>query len=107
MVVDRRRLRRLREAATKQGAIVVETRDGRTEVYSEWAALGLFSLGMDEALGVSSAEPTEDPRYGEALRLREALANAIPASKAAYEEQNFEFLHTIKVIERSRKEMVS
>jgi hypothetical protein len=103
-VVDRRRrLKRLKEAA-KQGAVVIETRDGRTEVFSERAALGLLSLQMDEVLHLEVApEESTDARYKEALRLRQALEDATPASKVAYEEQCREFLHIIDVIRRSRE----
>jgi acyl-CoA thioesterase len=107
-MVSRRQLKRLKEGL-KQGAVVVETRDGRTEVFSERAPLGLFSLQMDEVLAhkeVAPEEPT-DARYEEALRLRQALEDATPESKNAYEEQCHEFFHIIKVLRRSREEMVS
>ncbi len=106
-MVDRRQLKRLKEAVM-QGAVVIETRDGRTEVFSERAALGLFSLQMDEEraayYGVPPEEPT-DARYEEALRLRQALEDATPESRAAYEEQCREFLHIIEVIRRSREQI--
>jgi hypothetical protein len=107
-MVSRRQLKRLKEAV-KQGAVVIHLRDGRTEVFSERAPLSLFSLQMDEERaayhGVPPEEPTEDPRYEEALRLREALENAMPESKAAYQEQCREFFHIIEVIRRSREEV--
>jgi hypothetical protein len=107
-MVNRRQLKRLKEAA-KQGAVVIQLRNGRTEVFSERAALGLFSLQMDEVLahkGVLPEEPTA-PQYEEALRLRQALEDATPESKAAYQEQCREFFHIIEVLRRSREEMVS
>ncbi len=102
-MVDRRRLKRLKEAA-KQGAVVIQLRNGETRVFTQWAALGLFSLQMDEAMGVPPEEPA-DSRYEEALALREALEHATPASRANYEEQCREFLHIIEVIRRSREEI--
>ena len=102
-MVNRRHLKRLKEGL-KQGAVVIETRDGRTEVFSESAALGLFSLQMVEALGIPPEEPA-DSQYEEALALRAALENATPESKAAYEEQCREFLHIIEVIRRSREQI--
>jgi hypothetical protein len=105
-MVSRRQLKRLKEAA-KQGAVVIQLRDGRTEVFSERAPLGLFSLQMDEVLahkGVAPEEPTS-PQYEEALALRRALEDATPESRAAYEEQCHEFFHIIEVLRRSREEI--
>jgi hypothetical protein len=107
-MVSRLKLKRLKEGLL-QGAVVVETTDGRMLAFSERAPLSLFSLQMDEERaayhGVPPEEPTEDPRYEEALRLREALENATPESKAAYQEQCREFFHIIEVIRRSREEI--
>jgi len=109
-MVNRRQLKHLKEAA-KQGAVVIQLRNGETKVFSERAALGHFSLLMDEELaayhGVAPEEPTEDPRYEEVLMLREALEDATLESRRNYEEQCHEFLHIISVIRRSREEMAS
>ncbi len=108
-MVNRRQLKRLKEGL-EQGAVVIHLRDGRTEVFSERAPLGLFSLEMDEERaayhGVPPEEPTA-PQYEEALALRRALEDATPESKTAYEEQCREFLHIIEVIRRSREEIAS
>ncbi len=108
-MVSRRQLKRLKEAA-KQGAVVIQLRNGETRVFAETASLGLFSLQMDEERaayhGVPPEEPTA-PQYREALALREALENATPESRAAYEEQCREFLHIVEVIRRSREEITS
>ena len=104
-MVDRRRLMRLREAATKQGAVVIETTDGKTQVFSADAVLGLFTIQVDEVFasheGVPLEERTRDERFEEALMLREALEHATPASKNAYEEKCREFNHIVEVLERS------
>jgi len=108
-MVSRRQLKRLKEAA-RQGAVVVETRDGRVEAFSEMAPLALFSLQMAEERALYKGTPVEEPtapQYREALRLRQALEDATPESKAAYEEQCREFFHIIEVLRRSREEITS
>ena len=88
-MVERRRLRRLK-ALAQEGGVVVQLLNGNTEVFSEHAPFYLWAAEVEEGMeaeeGIESSEPTT--LYGrEALALREALANATPASKAAYEEQ--------------------
>ena len=108
-MVSRRQLKRLKEGL-KQGGVVIETRDGRTEVFSEMAPLSLFSIQMGEDRAAYNRVPPEEPtspQQREALRLRQALEDATPESRAAYEEQCHEFFHIIEVLRRSREEMVS
>jgi hypothetical protein len=105
-MVSHRQLKRLKEGL-KQGAVVVETRDGRIEVFSEMAPLSLFSLQMAENRAAYKEVPPEEPtspQYREALALRQALEDATPESKASYEEQCYGFLHIIEVLRRSREE---
>jgi hypothetical protein len=102
-VVDRRSLKRLMDAIVDP-AVVVKLKNGKTEVFSEHAPLSLFALQFDEAKaayeGVELPEPTT-PQMEEASRLREALENATPESRADYEYKNGKFLVLADVIERS------
>jgi hypothetical protein len=106
----RSRLKRLKEGL-EQGAVVIQLRNGETRVFSERAALGQFSLQMNEDIaaygGVPLDEPTSSPKYEEARALRRALEDATPESRAAYEEQCHRFLHLINVLRRSHEEMAS
>ncbi len=106
-MVSRRQLKRLKEAV-RQGAVVIETTDGRMEVFSEMAPLALFSLEMDEERAAYTGIPAEEPatpQQREALRLRQALKDATPESRASYEEQCREFLEIVEVLRRSREEI--
>ena len=85
-MVDRRRLKRLKALAQKDG-VVVHLSNGGTEVFSEHAPLSLWALQIEEGMaeeGISLSEPTT-PHGWEALQLREALENATPESRAEYE----------------------
>jgi hypothetical protein len=86
-MVTRRRLQRLKQAA-KRGGVVIERRDGTSAVFSEHAPLALWALEVEEGMeaqeGIKPSEPTT-PHGWEALRLREALENATPESRAGYE----------------------
>jgi hypothetical protein len=88
-VVDRRRLRRLRALAQK-GGVVVQLRNGKTEVFSEHAPFYLWVADVEEGMeaeeGIEPSEPTT-PQGREALALRETLQNATPESRAEYEER--------------------
>jgi hypothetical protein len=106
-MVTRRQLKRLKEGL-KQGAVVIETRDGRTEVFSEMAPLSLFSIQMGEERAAYNGVPPEEPpspQQREALRLRQALKDATPESRRNYEEQCYGFLHIIEVLRRSREQI--
>jgi hypothetical protein len=88
-VVDRRRLRRLKALAQK-GGVVVQLRNGKTEVFSEHAPFYLWALEVEEGMEAEEgnfvpSEPTST-QGREALALREALENATPESRAEYEE---------------------
>jgi hypothetical protein len=88
-MVDRRRLRRLKALAQK-GGVVVQLRNGKTEVFSEHAPFYLWAADVEEGMeaeeGIEPSEPTTS--HGrEALALREALEKATPESRAAYEVQ--------------------
>jgi hypothetical protein len=88
-VVERRRLRRLKALAQK-GGVVVQLRNGKTEVFSEHAPFYLWAAEVEEGMeaeeGIESSEPTT--LHGrEALALREALENATPESLIEYEER--------------------
>jgi hypothetical protein len=89
-MVERRRLRRLK-ALAQEGGVVIQLRNGETEVFSEHAPLYLWAADVEEGIeaeegNFAPSEPTT-PHGWEALRLREALENAIPASRAEYEER--------------------
>ncbi len=89
-MVERRRLRRLKALAQK-GGMVVQLRDGNTEVFSEHVPLYLWAAdaeeGMEAEVGnFAPSEPTT-PQGWEALRLREALEHATPQSRTEYEER--------------------
>jgi tRNA(Ile)-lysidine synthase TilS/MesJ len=105
-MVSRRQLKGLKEAA-KQGVVVIETTNGRMEAFSEMAPLALFSLEVDEERaaykGIPAEEPTT-PQQREALRLRQALEDATPESRAHYKEQCREFFEIVEVLRRSREE---
>ena len=106
-MVSRRQLQRLKEAA-KKGAVVIQLRDGSMEAFSQMAPLALFGVEVDEEGAAYAGVPPEEPTAAqgrEALRLREALTNATPESRATYETQYAEFLHLVDVLERSRKEV--
>ncbi len=106
-MVSRRQLKRLREAV-RQGAVVIETTDGRMEVFSEMTPLALFGLEVDEELAAYAGAPQEEPmtpQRREALRLRQALKDATPESRASYEELCREFLEIVEVLRRSREEI--
>ena len=85
-MVERRRLRRLK-ALTQKGGVVVQLRNGKTEVFSEHAPLALWALeveeGMEAEKGIAPSEPTT-PHGWEALRLKEALQNATSESRAEF-----------------------
>jgi hypothetical protein len=107
-MVSRRQLKRLREAV-RQGAVVVETRDGRMEAFSEMTPLALFGLEVEEEMatynGVPPPEEPSTPQRREALRLRQALKDATPESRAHYKELCREFLEIVEVLRRSRQEI--
>jgi hypothetical protein len=88
-MVTRRQLQRLKQAANR-GGVVIERRDGTSEVFSEHAPLTLWALEVEEGMeaqeGIKPSEPTT-PHGWEALRLREALENATPESLIEYEER--------------------
>ncbi len=89
-MVDHSRLRRLKALAQK-GGVVVQLRNGNTEVFSEHAPLALWALEVEEGMeaeegNFAPSEPTT-PQGREALRLRHALENATPESRAGYEER--------------------
>ncbi len=69
---------------------MVHLRNGKTEVFSEHAPFYLWAAdveeGMDAEEGSVPSEPTT-PHGWEALRLRKALENATPESRAEYEER--------------------
>ncbi len=86
-MVTRRQLQRLKQAA-ERGGVVIERRDGTSAVFSEHAPLALWALEVEEGMEAEeSIEPSEPttPHGREALRLREALENATPESRAGYE----------------------
>jgi hypothetical protein len=88
-VVERRRLRRLKALAQK-GGVIVQLRNGKTEVFSEHVPFYLWAAEVEEEMeaeeGIESSEPTTS--HGrEALALREALENATPESLTEYEAQ--------------------
>ena len=88
-MVERRRLRRLKALAQK-GGVLVQLRNGQTELFSEHAPFYLWAADVEEGManeeGLEPSEPTT--LHGrEALALREALTNATPASLAEYEAQ--------------------
>ena len=103
----RNRIERL-ERLAKQGSVVIKTMNGRMEVFSEMVPLALFSLEVDEEraayTGIPAEEPTT-PQQREALRLRQALKDATPESRAAYEEQCHEFFEIVEVLRCSREEI--
>jgi hypothetical protein len=87
-VVDRRRLRRLKDLA-QRGGVVVHLRNGKTEVFSEYAPFYLWVADVEEGMeaeegNFAPSEPTT-PQGWEALRLRHALEHATPESRAQYE----------------------
>jgi hypothetical protein len=88
-MVERRRLRRLKALAQK-GGVVVQLRNGKTEVFSEHAPFYLWAADVEEGMeaeeGIEPSEPTTS--HGrEALALREALEKATPESRAEFEER--------------------
>jgi hypothetical protein len=89
-VVERGRLRRLKALAQK-GGVLVQLRNGKTEVFSEHAPLYLWALEVEEGIeaeegNFTPSQPTT-PHGWEALRLRKALENATPESLIEYEER--------------------
>jgi hypothetical protein len=88
-MVERRRLARLKALAQK-GGVLVQLRNGNTEVFSEHAPFYLWAADVEEGM-----EAEEDISFSqrttshgrEALALREALTNATPESRASYEER--------------------
>jgi hypothetical protein len=87
-MVERRRLRRLK-ALAQQGGVLVQLRNGKTEVFSEHAPFYLWAADVEDGLREEKGlpplgEPTT-PHGWEALRLRETLENATPESRAGYE----------------------
>jgi hypothetical protein len=89
-MVDRRRLKRLKALAQK-GGVVVHLRNGGTKVFSEHAPFYLWVADVEEGMeaeegNFAPSEPTT-PQGWEALRLRHALENATPQSRAGYEER--------------------
>ena len=89
-MVERRRLRRLK-AAARRGSLVVQLRDGKTEVFSKHAPFYLWAADVEEGMeaeegNFAPSEPTT-PHGWEALRLRHALENTTPQSRTEYEER--------------------
>jgi hypothetical protein len=87
-VVERRRLRRLKAQAQK-GGLVVQLRNGKTEVFSKHAPFYLWAADVEEGMEAEegnfvTSEPTST-QGREALALREALQSATPESRAGYE----------------------
>jgi len=80
-VVERRRLRRLKALAQK-GGVVVQLREGRTEMFSEHAP---FYLWADVEEGMEAEEGNFVPSGPTSTQGREALENATPESRAGYE----------------------
>jgi hypothetical protein len=69
--------------------VVVHLSNGGTEVFSEHAPFYLWAADVEEGMeaevgNFAPSEPTTPHRW-EALRLREALENATPESRAEYE----------------------
>ena len=106
-MVDRRRLRRLKALAQK-GGLVIQLRNGKTEVFSEHVPLYLWALEVEEGIeaeeGIEPSEPTT-VHGREALALREALENATPESLAAYERKNREYLELGAVLKQSHEDI--
>ncbi len=89
-MVDHRRLRRLKALAQK-GGMVVQLRNGKTEVFAVHALLYLWAAEVEEGMEAEEgnfvpSEPTST-QGREALALREALQNATPESLGEYEER--------------------
>ena len=87
-MVERRRLRRLKALAHK-GGVLVQLRNGKTELFSEHVPLYLWALEVEEGMkaeegNFTPSEPTT-PQGREAIRLRHALENATPERRAEYE----------------------
>ena len=87
-MVERRRLRRLKALAQK-GGVVVQLRDGGTEVFSEHAPFYLWAADVEDGLleeeGLPPLGEPTTPQGREALWLRHCLENATPESRAGYE----------------------
>ncbi len=70
---------------------MVQLREGKTEVFSEHAPFYLWAAdvadGMRDEDGLPPLGEPTTPQGREALRLREALENATPESRAQYEER--------------------
>jgi hypothetical protein len=80
-VVERRRLTRLRTKA-QQGGIVIELKDGSTEVFPKCASLEFTVAGWEEGMAADNGEEyTWDP---EMERLKKALKNATPESREEF-----------------------
>ncbi len=78
-------------AEAQRGGVVVQLRNGKTEGFSEHAPFYLWAADVEEGMeaeegNFAPSEPTT-PHGREALRLREALENATPESRAGYEER--------------------
>jgi hypothetical protein len=80
-VVERRRLSRLRTKA-QQGGIVIELKDGSTEVFPECASLEFCVACWEEGMAADKGEEyTWDP---EMERFKKALENATPESREEF-----------------------
>ncbi len=80
-MVDRRRLSRLRTKA-QEGGMVIELKDGSTEVFPKRASLEFCVACWQE--GIAAEEGFEYTWHPETKRLKEALENATPESYAEF-----------------------
>jgi hypothetical protein len=89
-MVERRRLRRLK-ALVQKGSVVVQLRDGKTELFSEHAPFYLWVAEVEGGMEAEEgnfvpSEPTST-QGREALALREALQSATLESSTEYEDR--------------------
>jgi coenzyme F420-reducing hydrogenase beta subunit len=80
-MVDRRRLSRLRTKA-QEGGMVIELKDGSTEVFPKRASLEFCVACWQE--GIAAEKGIEYSWHPETNRLKKALENATPESYAEF-----------------------
>jgi hypothetical protein len=80
-MVDRRRLSRLRTKA-QEGGMVIELKDGSTEVFPKRASLEFCVACWEE--GIAAEKGIEYCWHPETNRLKRALENATPDSYAEF-----------------------
>ena len=80
-MVDRRRLSRLRTKA-QEGGMVIELKDGSTEVFPKRASLEFCVACWEE--GIAAEKGIEYSWRPETKRLKSALENATPESYAEF-----------------------